>query len=77
LLTQAYHLSCLKSARSIFKEDAKIYPEYLRENVECRQFLSLSGMRTLLYKLGLDLNWEIKLGFRDKWAMKQTSFCAT
>ena len=34
----------------------------------------LSGMRTLLYKLGPDLSKGIKLGFRDKWAVKQTSF---
>ncbi|MFJ7887061.1 hypothetical protein ACIQYL_03115 [Lysinibacillus xylanilyticus] len=34
----------------------------------------LSGMRTLLYKLGPNLSRGIKLGFRDKWAVKQTSF---
>jgi hypothetical protein len=34
----------------------------------------LSGMRTLLYKLGPDLSRGIKLGLRDKWAVKQISF---
>lgn len=33
---QAYHLSCLKSARSIeSKKDAWLYPQHLCENVEC------------------------------------------
>ena len=72
---QAYHLSCLKSARSI--KSLKKMPGLIRNifvkmsNVDNSH---LSGMRTLLYKLGHDLSREIKLGFRDKWAVKQTSF---
>ena len=72
---QAYHLSCLKSARSI--ESLKKMPGFIRNifvkmsNVDNSH---LSGMRTLLYKLGPDLSRGIKLGFRDKWAVKQTSF---
>ncbi|MDD1504806.1 hypothetical protein PVA17_18850 [Lysinibacillus sp. CNPSo 3705] len=72
---QAYHLSCLKSARSI--ESLKKMPGFIRNifvkmsNVDNSY---LSGMRTLLYKLGPDLTRGIKLGFRDKWAVKQTSF---
>ncbi|WP_019913157.1 hypothetical protein [Paenibacillus sp. HW567] len=72
---QAYHLSCLKSARSI--EALKKMPGFIRNlfvkmsNVDNSY---LSGMRTLLYKLGSGLSREIKLGFRDKWAVKQTSF---
>jgi len=72
---QAYHLSCLKSARSI--ESLKKMPRFIQNvfvkmsNVDNSY---LSGMRTLLYKLGPDLIRGMKLGFRDKWAMKQTSF---
>ncbi len=72
---QAYHLSCLKSARSI--ESLKKMPGFIRNifvkmsNVDNSH---LSGMRTLLYKLGPDLSRGIKLSFRDKWAVKQTSF---
>jgi len=72
---QAYHLSCLKSARSI--KSLKKMPGLIRNifvkmsNVDNSH---LSGMRTLLYKLGPDLSRGIKLGFRDKWAVKQTSF---
>ncbi|RUT46599.1 hypothetical protein EJP82_12180 [Paenibacillus anaericanus] len=72
---QAYHLSCLKSVRSI--ESLKKMPGFIRNifvkmsNVDNSY---LSGMRTLLYKLGPDLSRGIKLGFRDKWAVKQTSF---
>ncbi|MFF2176187.1 hypothetical protein ACFVT8_06990 [Lysinibacillus sp. NPDC058147] len=72
---QAYHLNCRKSARSI--ESLKKMPGFIRNifvkmsNVDNSY---LSGMRTLLYKLGPDLSRGIKLGFRDKWAVKQTSF---
>lgn len=72
---QAYHLSCLKSVRSI--ESLKKMPGFIRNifvkmsNVDNSY---LSGMRTLLFKLGPDLSRGIKLGFRDKWAVKQTSF---
>lgn len=72
---QAYHLSCLKSARSI--ESLKKMPGFIQSifvkmsNVDNSY---LSGMRTLLYKLGPHLSRGIKLGFRDKWAVKQTSF---
>lgn len=72
---QAYHVSCLKSARSI--ESLKKMPGFIRNifvkmsNVDNSY---LSGMRTLLYKLGPNLSRGIKLGFRDKWAVKQTSF---
>lgn len=72
---QAYHLSCLKSARSI--ESLKKMPGFIRNifvkmsNVDNSY---LGGMRTLLYKLGPDLSRGIKLGLRDKWAVKQTSF---
>ncbi|MDQ0092054.1 hypothetical protein J2T12_005498 [Paenibacillus anaericanus] len=72
---QAYHLSCLKSVWSI--ESLKKMPGFIRNifvkmsNVDNSY---LSGMRTLLYKLGPDLSRGIKLGFRDKWAVKQTSF---
>ncbi|MDA1663566.1 hypothetical protein PDK35_27030 [Bacillus cereus group sp. TH153LC] len=72
---QAYHLNCLKSARSI--EALKKMPGFIQNifvkmsNVDDSY---LSGMRTLLYKLGPDLSKGIKLGFRDKWAVKQTSF---
>lgn len=72
---QAYHLSCLKSARSI--ESLKKMPGFIQKtfvkmsNVDNSH---LSGMRTLLYKLGPELSRGIKLGFRDKWAVKQTSF---
>lgn len=72
---QAYHLSCLKSAQSI--ESLKKMPGFIRNifvkmsNVDNSY---LSGMRTLLYKLGPGLSQGIKLGFRDKWAVKQTSF---
>lgn len=72
---QAYHLNCLKSAQSI--ESLKKMPSFIRNifvkmsNVDNSY---LSGMRTLLYKLGPNLSQGIKLGFRDKWAVKQTSF---
>ncbi|MFK4289124.1 hypothetical protein ABH955_000445 [Bacillus sp. RC240] len=72
---QAYHLNCLKSARSI--ESLKKMPSFIQNifvkmpNVDDSY---LSGMRTLLYKLGPGLSKGIKLGFRDKWAVKQTSF---
>ncbi len=72
---QAYHLGCLKSARSI--ETLKKMPGFIRNifvkmsNVDNSH---LSGMRTLLYKLGPDLSRGVKLSFRDKWAVKQTSF---
>jgi len=72
---QAYHLNCRKSARSI--ESLKKMPGFIRNifvkmsNVDNSY---LSGMRTLLYKLGPNLSKGIKLGFRDKWAVKQTSF---
>lgn len=72
---QAYHLNCLKSARSI--ETLKKMPGFIRNmfakmsNVDNSY---LSGVRTLLYKLGPDLSRGTKLGFRDKWAVKQTSF---
>lgn len=72
---QAYRLSCDKSAKSI--ELLKKMPSFIRNifvkmsNVDNSY---LNGMRTLLYKLGPDLSREIKLGFRDKWAVKQTSF---
>ncbi|MCL1702587.1 hypothetical protein [Lysinibacillus sp. Bpr_S20] len=72
---QAYHLSCLKSARSI--ESLKKMPSFIlnifvkMSNVDNSY---LSGMRTLLYKLGPNLSPGIKLSFRDKWAVKQTSF---
>ncbi|WP_412761530.1 hypothetical protein [Paenibacillus chibensis] len=72
---QAYHLNCLKSARSI--ESLKKMPGFIR-NIFVRMSnvdkSYLSGMRTLLYKLGPDLSRGIPLGFRDKWAIKQTSF---
>ncbi|WP_427110619.1 hypothetical protein [Lysinibacillus xylanilyticus] len=72
---QAYHLNCLKSVRSI--ESLKKMPGFIQNifvkmsNVDNSY---LSGMRTLLYKLGPNLSRGIKLGFRDKWAVKQTSF---
>lgn len=72
---QAYHLNCRKSARSI--ESLKKMPGFIQNifikmsNVDHSY---LSGMRTLLYKLGPGLSQGIKLGFRDKWAVKQTSF---
>ncbi|PJO44720.1 hypothetical protein [Lysinibacillus xylanilyticus] len=72
---QAYHLNCLKSARSI--ESLKKMPRFIQNifvkmsNVDNSY---LSGMRTLLYKLGPHLSRGIKLGFRDKWAVKQISF---
>lgn len=72
---QAYHLSCLKSARSI--ESLKKMPDFIQNifvkmsNVDNSY---LSGMRTLLYKLGPNLSRGIKLGLRDKWAVKQTTF---
>lgn len=72
---QAYHLSYLKSARSI--ESLKKMPGFIRKifvrmsNVDNSY---LSGMRTLLYKLGPNLSRGITLSFRDKWAVKQTSF---
>ncbi|MGE7859780.1 hypothetical protein ACQKOA_01795 [Bacillus mobilis] len=72
---QAYHLNCLKSARSI--ESLKKMPSFIQNifvkmsNVDDSY---LSGMRTLLYKLGPGLSRGIKLSFRDKWAVKQTSF---
>lgn len=72
---QEYHLNCLKSARSI--ESLKKMPGFIRNifvkmsNVDNSH---LSGIRTLLYKLGPDLSRGVKLGFRDKWAVKQTSF---
>ncbi|WP_433945034.1 hypothetical protein [Paenibacillus sp. SN-8-1] len=72
---QAYHLNCLKTARSI--ETLKKMPGFIRNifvkmsNVDDSY---LSGMRTLLYKLGPGLSRGIKSGLRDKWAVKQTSF---
>ncbi|MED3803510.1 hypothetical protein P4562_16405 [Lysinibacillus xylanilyticus] len=72
---QAYHLNCLKSVRSI--ESLKKMPGFIQNifvkmsNVDNSYF---SGMRTLLYKLGPNLSRGIKLGFRDKWEVKQTSF---
>ncbi|MCR8645495.1 hypothetical protein NV379_22925 [Paenibacillus sp. N1-5-1-14] len=72
---QAYHLNCQKSARSI--ESLKKMPGFIQNifvkmsNVD-NSFLS--GMRTMLYKLGPGLSRGIKMGFRDKWAVKQTSF---
>ncbi|WP_438432121.1 hypothetical protein [Gorillibacterium sp. sgz500922] len=72
---QAYHLNCLKSARSI--DSLKKMPGFIQNifvkmsNVDNSH---LSGMRTMLYKLGPELSRGIKLGFRDKWALKQTSF---
>ncbi len=61
---QAYHLSCLKSARSI--ESLKKMPGFIRNifvkmsNVDNSH---LSGMRTLLYKLGPDLSRGDKIRF--------------
>lgn len=72
---QEYHLSCLKSSKSI--ESLKKMPGFIKKmfvkksNVENSY---LNGMRTLLYKLGPDLSRGMKLGFRDKWAVKQTTF---
>ncbi|TVY03322.1 hypothetical protein [Cohnella terricola] len=72
---QAFHLNGLKSARSI--ESLRKMPGFIRRifvkmsNVDNSY---LSGVRTLLYKLGPGLSQGIKLGFRDKWAVKQTSF---
>lgn len=72
---QAYHSKCLKQAQSI--ESLKKMPGFIQNifvkmsNVDNSH---LSGMRTLLYKLGPELSRGIKLGFRDKWAVKQTSF---
>lgn len=72
---QAYHLNCLKSARSI--ESLKKMPGFIRNifvKMSSVDNSYLSGMRTLLYKLGPHVSRGIPLGFRDKWAMKQTSF---
>ncbi|WP_438435244.1 hypothetical protein [Gorillibacterium sp. sgz500922] len=72
---QAYHSNVVKSARSI--ESLKKMPGFIQKifvrmsNVDNTH---LSGMRTLLYKLGPDLSRGLKLSFRDKWAVKQTSF---
>lgn len=72
---QAYHLNCVQSARSI--ETLKKMPGFIRgifariSNVDDSY---LSGMRTLLYKLGPHLSRGIKLSLRDKWAVRQTSF---
>ena len=72
---QAYHLNCLKSARSI--ESLKKMPRFIQNifvKMSSVDNSYLSGMRTLMYKLGPELSRGIKLGFRDKWAVKQTSF---
>lgn len=72
---QAYHLSCLKSVRSI--KSLKKLPGFIRNIFVSMSNIDnsyLSGMRTLLYKLGPELSRGIKLSFRDKWAVRQTSF---
>lgn len=72
---QAYHLNCRKSARSI--ESLKKMPRFIQNifvKMSSVDNSYLSGMRTLVYKLSPELSRGIKLGFRDKWAVKQTSF---
>lgn len=72
---KAYHMGLIHSAKSLFW--MKRMPGFIKKlfirtsNVESTY---LSGMRTLVYKLGPGFMKGRRLNFRDKWAVKQDTF---
>jgi hypothetical protein len=70
-----YHLSNIKSAKTI--RLIKKLPYFMKKSFTKTSDMDnsyLTGMRTMIYKLGPNLAKGIKLGFRDRWAVKQDNF---
>lgn len=71
----AYHLSNIKSENKV--KLLKKLPSFVKARFSDTSDVDnsyLSGMRTMIYKLGPNLAKGVKLNFRDKWIVKQTNF---